>query len=207
MSHAHKCQAAAFCTSAKHVQQGHGSRLPRWGKRGKIITGQESSEELFPRHRWCNNLECPHLLSRLYSLGFLASQSESSESFHEAKPHCVQFHYISSHTQEEHHWYFQEGPQTDPCPHLKWKTPQIHGDGAKRRDVSGDKRLVFTVVAAEIENLRGQKSKCCFYLCHCLTLPLGFIHLDIFEPGKSVTLQSPCLTHLHFYAVVFLYQT
>lgn len=62
--------------------------------------------------------------------------------------------------------------------------PQIHGDGAKRRDVSGDKRLVFAVVAAEIENPRGQKSKCCLYLCHCLTLTPSFIHLDILEAEK-----------------------
>lgn len=99
---------------------------------------------------------------------------------------------------------FRKGPKLIHVLILSERAPQIHGDGAKRRDVSGDKRLVFTVVAAEIENLRGQKSKCCFYLCHCLTLPLGFIHLDIFEPGKIVTLQSHCLTHLHFYAVVFL---
>lgn len=62
--------------------------------------------------------------------------------------------------------------------------PQIHGDGAKRRDVSGDKRLVFAVVAAEIENPRGQKSKCCLYLCHCRTLMPSFIHLDILEAEK-----------------------
>lgn len=37
---------------------------------------------------------------------------------------------------------------------LSERARQIHGDGAKRRDISGDKRLVFAVVAAEMENLR-----------------------------------------------------
>lgn len=39
---------------------------------------------------------------------------------------------------------------------LSERAPQKHGDGAKRRDVSADKRLVFTLVAAEMENLRVQ---------------------------------------------------
>lgn len=56
---------------------------------------------------------------------------------------------------------FRKAPKLIHVLILSERALQIH-DGAKRWDVSGDKRIVFTVVAAEMENLRVQNQNAVF---------------------------------------------
>ena len=79
---------------------------------------------------------------------------------------------------------FKKGPQTDPCPHLKWKSPP---DARQRSEAPRRQRWQKACVhccSCCDGKAESTKSKCCFYRCHCLTLTPCSIHLDIFHPEK-----------------------
>lgn len=77
---------------------------------------------------------------------------------------------------------FRKGPQTDPCPHFKWKSPPDTRRRSKAPRRQRWQRACVHCCSCWDGKPASTKSKCCFYLCHCLTLTLRSIHLDIFHP-------------------------
>lgn len=168
----------------------HRSRGGRKGK--KIITGQESSADLIPRHRRCDNLEPVHLhtspqLTSLLSFSFFKVLKVSMKWNHIGLTSItLALRYKKSTTGT-----FRKCPQTDPCPHFKWKSPP---DTRRRSEAARRQRWQKACVrccSCRDGKPERTKSKCCFHFCHCLTLTPSLIHLDNFEPETHEDKEKP----------------
>lgn len=77
---------------------------------------------------------------------------------------------------------FRKGPQTDPCPHFKRKSPPDTRRRSEAPRCQWWQKACVHCCSCWDGKPESSKSKCCFYLCHCLTLMPRSIHLDIFHP-------------------------
>lgn len=168
MSHAHKCQAVTFCSSAKYVQQGHGWRIQRWGKKRK----KKSLQVKNPQRTWSRDTSGASAPAHLPQLA-----SFLSFSFFKVLKVSMKWNHIvfSSITlalryQKSTTGTFRKGPQTDPCPHFKWKSPPDTRRWSEAPRHQRWQKACVHCCSCWDGKPESTKSKCCFYL-----YPLTFV--------------------------------
>lgn len=77
---------------------------------------------------------------------------------------------------------FRKGPQTDPCPHFKWKSPPDTQQRSEAQRRQQWQKACVHCCSCWDGKAESTKSKCCFYLRYCLTLTPRSIYLDVFHP-------------------------